>query len=65
LNLQGGGFTIGHAIDDARWCATILKTHPNAVSISINYRLAPEYPFPTALEDSVDYTLAVETHREI
>jgi acetyl esterase/lipase len=57
LNLHGGGFTIGHATDDARWCITILKAHPKAISISIKYRLPLELPFPTAVEDSVDAIL--------
>ncbi|KAJ5316859.1 hypothetical protein N7508_001367 [Penicillium antarcticum] len=64
LTFHGGGFTIGHAKDDARWCSTILKAIPEAISISINYRLAPEHPFPTALDDSVDAILWLWKHAE-
>ncbi|KAJ5776377.1 uncharacterized protein N7511_001388 [Penicillium nucicola] len=64
LNLHGGGFTIGHAQDDARWCTAILTPQPAAIAISINYRLAPEHPFPTALDDTVDAILWLWNHAD-
>ncbi|KAJ5956009.1 hypothetical protein N7501_010288 [Penicillium viridicatum] len=57
INFHGGGFSIGHARDDARWAGTALKACPDAVIVSVNYRLAPEQPFPVALEDGVDAIL--------
>ncbi|KUM59637.1 hypothetical protein ACN42_g7507 [Penicillium freii] len=57
INFHGGGFSIGHARDDARWAGTVLKAYPDAVVVSVNYRLAPEQPFPVALEDGVDAIL--------
>ncbi|KAF2860287.1 alpha/beta-hydrolase [Piedraia hortae CBS 480.64] len=53
INFHGGGFTLGSATDDARWCATVV-TECKAVVVSVDYRLAPECPFPTAVEDGVD-----------
>jgi acetyl esterase/lipase len=57
INFHGGGFTIGHALDDARWAGAVLKAYPDAVVVSVNYRLAPEHPFPVALGDGVDAIL--------
>ena len=53
VNFHGGGFTLGKATDDARW-STALVLEVDAVVVSVDYRLAPEYPFPTAVEDGVD-----------
>lgn len=57
INFHGGGFTIGHALDDARWAGAVLKACPDVVVVGVNYRLAPEEPFPVALEDGVDAIL--------
>lgn len=50
--LHGGGYTIGsvntHAALVARLCQAA-----GARSLSVNYRLAPEHPFPAAVEDAV------------
>ena len=63
VNFHGGGFTLGTARDDARWAATVLeKTH--AVFVSVEYRLAPEYPFPTAVEDGVEAILHLAADSE-
>jgi putative ergosteryl-3beta-O-L-aspartate hydrolase len=53
INFYGGGFTIGHAHDDARWATALLKD-VNVIFVSVNYRRAPRYPQPTAVGDSVD-----------
>lgn len=52
INFHGGGFTLGSADDDARWCGTVVD-ECHAVVVSVDYRLAPEHPFPTAVEDGV------------
>ncbi|CAI7644511.1 unnamed protein product [Penicillium glandicola] len=57
INFHGGGYSIGHARDDSRWAGSVLKACPDAVVVSVNYRLAPEHPFPVALEDGVDAIL--------
>jgi acetyl esterase/lipase len=57
VNFHGGGFTIGHAVDDARWFRKVLQSYPDAVVVSVGYRLAPEHPYPTAIQDSADAVL--------
>jgi acetyl esterase/lipase len=56
INFHGGGFTLGSPNDDARWCGTVVD-ECDAVVVSVDYRLAPENPFPTAVEDGVDAVL--------
>jgi acetyl esterase/lipase len=57
INFHGGGFAIGHPLDDSRWFAAVLDAHPGAVVVSVGYRLAPEHPFPTGIEDGTDAIL--------
>ncbi|KAL8935334.1 MAG: hypothetical protein Q9216_005479 [Gyalolechia sp. 2 TL-2023] len=61
INFHGGGFTIGSASDDARFAHTV-TTENEAVFVSVDYRLAPEHPFPTAVEDGVDAILYLVEH---
>ncbi|KAI1426613.1 Alpha/Beta hydrolase protein [Xylaria sp. FL1777] len=58
INFHGGGFILGHGTDDSRW-ANILVSSLGAVVFSVNYRLAPRYPFPTPVEDCVDAILQI------
>jgi acetyl esterase/lipase len=50
ISIHGGGYVIGsHLADDGRfdrWCPAL-----RCVGVSVGYRLAPETPFPGALED--------------
>ncbi|KAI0172167.1 alpha/beta-hydrolase [Hypoxylon sp. FL1284] len=58
VNFHGGGFTLGNATDDARFARFVMdKCH--AVFVSVDYRLAPEFPFPTAVEDGADAILYI------
>ncbi|MFV8820031.1 alpha/beta hydrolase [Haliea sp. E17] len=53
LYLHGGGFVGGSvAMDDTR-CVR-LAAMADCVVASLDYRLAPEYPFPTAIRDACD-----------
>lgn len=63
INFHGGGFTLGKATDDARWCDTVVK-EVDAIAVSVDYRLAPEHPFPTAVEDGVDAILYLVAHAQ-
>lgn len=63
LVFHGGGFTIGHATDDAKWATTVVA-ECNAVVVAVDYRLAPEFPFPTAVEDGVDAVLYLARNAE-
>ncbi|KAL9598028.1 MAG: hypothetical protein Q9219_004784 [cf. Caloplaca sp. 3 TL-2023] len=60
-NFHGGGFTLGSATDDRRWASTVLKD-TTAIFVSVEYRLAPEYPFPIAVEDGVEAILYLAAH---
>lgn len=52
VNFHGGGWVLGNlALDDAR-CATIVA-QTGVMIVSIDYRLAPEDPFPAALTDGM------------
>lgn len=50
LWIHGGGLVVGSAIQDSAFCAETAHTLGITV-ISTEYRLAPEFPFPAALDD--------------
>jgi len=52
LNLFGGGYVFGN-LESRRWGLYLTSRSSNIRCLSIEYRLAPEHPFPAALEDSV------------
>ncbi|KAI1342568.1 alpha/beta-hydrolase [Xylariaceae sp. FL0016] len=58
INYHGGGFTLGHASDDARF-ARFVTERARAIFVSVDYRLAPEHPFPTAVDDGADALIYV------
>ncbi|WP_019179467.1 alpha/beta hydrolase [Microbacterium yannicii] len=53
LYAHGGGFTVGSA-EDTDYITRRLAFDSGAVVVSANYRLAPEFPFPTPLDDVAD-----------
>ena len=52
LWLHGGGYVIGAPEQDAILCARFSKAL-QAVVVSVDYRLAPEHPYPAGLDDCV------------
>ncbi|KAI1822244.1 Alpha/Beta hydrolase protein [Xylaria intraflava] len=58
INFHGGGFILGSGTDDTQWANTLVNSL-GAVVFSVNYRLAPGYPFPTPIEDCVDAILQI------
>ncbi|MXZ95215.1 MAG: alpha/beta hydrolase [Acidimicrobiaceae bacterium] len=48
--VHGGGWMFGD-LDTPEWLTTRLATGIGAVVVSIGYSLAPEHPFPAAVED--------------
>ncbi|MFN6993171.1 MAG: alpha/beta hydrolase [Aquincola tertiaricarbonis] len=51
LYLHGGGFTIGNLETHDSLCRQLALRSGGAV-VSLDYRLAPEHPFPAAVDDS-------------
>src|ERR1700712_1476143 len=51
--IHGGGFVMG-GLDGADHLCRKLALRTGAVVIAIEYRLAPQHPFPAALEDCFD-----------
>jgi epsilon-lactone hydrolase len=52
LYLHGGGYVIG-SISSHRHLVAALARAAGARALSLGYRLAPEHPFPAAVEDAV------------
>ncbi|HHX75043.1 MAG TPA: alpha/beta hydrolase [Firmicutes bacterium] len=50
LHIHGGGYVLGFAAMDDPTCRRIAR-EANCVVVSVDYRLAPEHPYPAALED--------------
>ena len=48
---HGGGWVLGHASSDDPFCR-YLCVESNVLVISVNYRHAPEAPFPAAVDDA-------------
>lgn len=48
--IQGGGFVLSSSDMDDDWCRSIARRH-RCIVTSVSWRRAPEYPFPTPLED--------------
>ncbi len=63
FNLHGGGFIAGCAEDNDVFCHYIREKLEINV-ISVDYRLAPEFPYPSDKEDVYDAILHVSTHPE-
>jgi acetyl esterase len=52
LYLHGGGFTIGNLETHDSLCRQ-LALRSDAAVVALDYRLAPEHPFPMAVHDSL------------
>ncbi|KAF2020075.1 lipase esterase family protein [Aaosphaeria arxii CBS 175.79] len=53
FNIHGGGWTVGMPQTEEGQ-NRLIAARNEAIVVSVNYRLAPEFPFPYALEDSID-----------
>ncbi|MEX2475802.1 alpha/beta hydrolase [Marinobacter sp.] len=49
--LHGGGWVVG-ALDDYDTLGRFIATESNCAVVLVDYRLAPEYPFPAATDDA-------------
>lgn len=50
IYLHGGGWTIGSLNSCARFCSEVCSRSGISV-LAVDYRLSPEYPYPTPLDD--------------
>lgn len=60
---HGGGMIMGSVDGYQRRCATYAAA-TNVPLISVDYRLAPEHPYPAAVDDVVDAVTWVASHAE-
>ena len=62
---HGGAFMEGYgSVETHENIAQRLAQRTNSVVVSVGYRVAPQYIFPTAIEDSFEALLWVEKHAE-
>ncbi len=52
FHLFGGGYIIGN-LDSRRWSPYLYSRETKMRCLNVGYRLAPEHPYPNALEDSI------------
>jgi acetyl esterase/lipase len=53
LNFHGGGWVLGGLQSEAAWCRHMCNK-ANIKVIDVDYRMAPEFPFPTSIYDCWD-----------
>jgi acetyl esterase/lipase len=63
INFHGGGFIMGDLETEHARCLN-MAVHAGCVSIGVDYRLAPENPFPAGLEDCYQALLWVSQHAD-
>jgi len=61
LYLHGGGYVKGGIQESDAFCRNLAHVSRHIV-LSIDYRLAPEHPFPAALDDALTATIWTGTH---
>ncbi len=61
VNFHGGGWVSGDARQSEWWCAGVVAG-AGVVVVSVEYRLAPEHPFPIPAEDCYAATRWVAEH---
>ncbi len=57
--LHGGGFVVG-GLESHEIVTATLAAQTGATVVTVDYRLAPEYPYPAAFEDARDAVLWVQ-----
>lgn len=60
---HGGGFVIGNLDSHDNMCREICRTAESVV-VSVDYRVAPENPFPAAIDDGLAATQWVLAHKD-
>jgi acetyl esterase len=63
LNFHGGGWVSGD-VRQSEWWASSVAAQAGVTVVSVEYRLAPEHPFPGPPEDCYDATVWVAEHAD-
>jgi acetyl esterase len=63
MYFHGGGYVKGGVAETDPFCRRLANT-TGAVIVSVDYRLAPEHPYPAALDDAYHSTLWAYEHAE-
>ena len=63
VNFHGGGWVSGD-LNHSQWWASSLAAEAGVLVISVDYRLAPEHPFPGPAEDCYDATAWIADHAD-
>ncbi|MDT4904892.1 MAG: acetyl esterase, partial [Pseudonocardiales bacterium] len=63
VNFHGGGWVSGD-VRQSEWWASSLAARAGVVVASVEYRLAPEHPFPGPPEDCYDATKWIADHAD-
>jgi acetyl esterase len=58
---HGGGWVVGSLVSVDSVCR-FLAAHTDLVIVSVDYRLAPEHPFPAAVHDAIDAYRWLRSH---
>ncbi|MFF0739145.1 alpha/beta hydrolase [Streptomyces sp. NPDC004111] len=58
---HGGGFVVGGLDSHHAWVSALCEATGRVV-VAVDYRLAPEHPFPAAAEDALAATLHIATY---
>jgi acetyl esterase len=61
---HGGGWVLGSLASTDAACRALARSS-GAVVVSVDYRLAPEHPFPAAVHDAVDVFRWVRDHADL
>ena len=61
IYVHGGGFTVGQS-EDTAYITSRLAWEAGLVVVSVNYRLAPEWPFPYGLKDCLEVLKWLRVH---
>lgn len=63
VNFHGGGWVLG-SLDQTDWMCSQVAARLRTSVVSVDYRLAPEHPFPAAVDDCAAVTTWVHDHRD-
>jgi acetyl esterase len=61
LWLHGGGF-VGGSLDDVHVACSAVARRAGVIVVSLDYRLAPEHPYPAALHDTLELIAWLSEH---